>query len=76
MKIKYTLPFDADISLSDKKRKKMIRKMEHKMREDTIKKVLDLPFDKEVTYANGFDDGYYRACEDILKWMEGKKNKK
>ena len=54
----------------------MIRKMEHKMREDTIKKVLDLPFDKEVTYANGFDDGYYRACEDILKWMEGKKNKK
>lgn len=54
----------------------MIRKMEHKMREDTIKKVLDLPFDKEVTYVNGFDDGYYRACEDILKWMEGKKNKK
>ena len=56
--------------------KKMIRKMEHKMREDTIKKILDLPFDKEVTYANGFDDGYYRACEYILKWMEGNKNKK
>lgn len=56
--------------------KKMIRKMEYKMREDTIKKIQDLTLDEQVTYANGFDDGYYRACEDILKWMEGKKDKK
>lgn len=52
--------------------KKMIRKMEYKMREDTIKKVQGLENDN-VAYLNGFDDGFYRACEDILKWMEGKK---
>jgi hypothetical protein len=52
----------------------MIRKMEYKMREDTIKKIQDLTLDEQVTYANGFDDGYYRACEDILKWIEKKKN--
>lgn len=56
--------------------KKMIRKMEYKMREDTIKKIQDLTLDEQVTYANGFDDGYYRACEDILKWMEKKKDRK
>lgn len=56
--------------------KKMIRKMEYKMREDTIKKIQDLTLDEQVTYANGFDDGYYRACEEILKWMEKKKDKK
>lgn len=56
--------------------KKMIRKMEYKMREDTIKKIQDLAIDEQVTYANGFDDGYYRACEEILKWMEKKKDKK
>lgn len=56
--------------------KKMIRKMEYKMREDTIKKIQDLTLDEQVTYANGFDDGFYRACEEILKWMEGKKDKK
>ena len=56
--------------------KKMIRKMEYKMREDTIKKIQDMVLDEQVTYANGFDDGYYRACEEILKWMEGKKDKK
>ena len=56
--------------------KKMIRKMEYKMREDTIKKIQDLTIDEQVTYANGFDDGFYRACEEILKWMEGKKDKK
>lgn len=55
--------------------KKMIRKMEYKMREDTIKKIQDLTLDEQVTYANGFDDGYYRACEEILKWMEEKKKK-
>lgn len=55
--------------------KKMIRKMEYKMREDTIEKIQDLTLDEQVTYANGFDDGYYRACEEILKWMEGKKKK-
>jgi hypothetical protein len=54
----------------------MIRKMEYKMREDTIKKIQDLTLDEQVTYANGFDDGFYRACEEILKWMEGKKEKK
>lgn len=54
--------------------KKMIRKMEYKMREDTIKKIQDLTLDEQVTYANGFDDGYYRACEDILKWIEKKKS--
>lgn len=53
--------------------KKMIRKMEYKMREDTIKKIQDLTLDEQVTYANGFDDGYYRACEDILKWIEKKR---
>lgn len=53
--------------------KKMIRKMEHKMREDTIKKVQGLENDN-VAYLNSFDDGYYRACEDILKWIEKKKN--
>lgn len=56
--------------------KKMIRKMEYKMREDTIKKIQDMVLDEQVTYANGFDDGYYRACEEILKWMEGKRDKK
>lgn len=56
--------------------KKMIRKMEYKMREDTVKKIQDMVLDEQVTYANGFDDGYYRACEEILKWMEGKKDKK
>lgn len=56
--------------------KKMIRKMEYKMREDTIKKIQDLTLEEQVTYANGFDDGYFRACEDILKWMEKKKTKK
>ena len=56
--------------------KKMIRKMEYKMREDTIKKVQKLVLEEQVTYANGFDDGYFMACEDILKWMEGKKDKK
>lgn len=56
--------------------KKMIRKMEYKMREDTIKKIQDLTLDEQVTYANGFDDGFYRACEEILKWMEGKKDRK
>jgi hypothetical protein len=56
--------------------KKMVRKMEYKMREDTIKKIQDLTLDEQVTYANGFDDGFYRACEEILKWMEGKKDKK
>ena len=40
------------------------------------RKIQDLTLDEQVTYANGFDDGYYRACEDILKWMEGKKKKK
>lgn len=54
--------------------KKMIRKMEYKMREDTIKKIQDLTLDEQVTYANGFDDGYYRACEDILKWIEKKRS--
>ena len=43
------------------------------MREETIKKVQGLENDN-VTYLNGFDDGYYRACEDILKWIEKKKN--
>lgn len=46
------------------------------MREDTIKRLWDFVTDEKVQYLNGFDDGYYRACEDILKWMEGKKNKK
>ena len=55
--------------------KKMRRKMEYKMREETIKKVQGLENDN-VAYLNGFDDGFYRACEDILKWMEGKKDKK
>ena len=56
--------------------KKMIRKMEYKMREDTIKKIQDMVIDEQVTYANGFDDGYYRACEEILKWVEKKKDRK
>lgn len=31
--------------------------------------------ENQTSYINGIDDGYYMACEDILKWMEKKEKK-
>ena len=39
----------------------MIRNMENRIREDTLKKIHGLPFDKQAAYANNSDDGFYGA---------------
>lgn len=56
--------------------KKKFRKMIRQKREENIKKIQNTPTVKEIGYLSGVDDGYFMACEDILKWMEGKKKKK
>lgn len=52
----------------------MIRKMERNKREENIKKMQEAAaVEGSVDYLSGVDDGYYMACEDILKWIEKKK---
>ncbi len=56
--------------------RKTIRKMERKKREETIADAVKAINESQTSYINGIDDGYYMACEDILKWIERKKDKK
>lgn len=52
----------------------MVRKMERKNRENSIRKIQETAaVEGSVDYLSGVDDGYYMACEDILKWIEKKK---
>lgn len=53
--------------------RRMIRKMQRVQREETIEKLKELAIEDQVAYLNGIDDGYYMACEDILKWIEKRK---
>ena len=75
MKIKYTLPFDADISLSDKKRKKMISQMDtfeySHLLQTLIGNLIDLGFS-----ITGFDtaesdfepiDSFLKECYIAIK---------
>lgn len=55
--------------------RKMVRAMERKKREETIENAVKAINENQTAYINGIDDGYYMACEDILKWMEGTKKK-
>ena len=53
--------------------RKNIRKMERKKREENINKMKEAAgVEGSVDYLSGIDDGYYMACEDILKWIEKK----
>ena len=53
--------------------RKTIRKMERKKREENINKIKEAAgVEGSVDYLSGIDDGYYMACEDILKWIEKK----
>ena len=55
--------------------RKMVRKMERNKREENIKRMQEAAaVEGSVDYLSGVDDGYYMACEDILKWIEKKKN--
>ena len=57
--------------------RKIVRKMERKNREVNIKKIQEIAaVEGSVDYLSGVDDGYYMACEDILKWIEKKEKKK
>jgi len=57
--------------------RKNIRKMERKKREENINKMKEAAgVEGSVDYLSGIDDGYYMACEDILKWIEKKEKKK
>lgn len=47
--------------------RKVVRSMERKKREETIKSAMNAADEKQTSYINGIDDGYYMACEDILK---------
>ena len=54
--------------------RKMVRGLERKKREENIKKIQEAAgVEGSVDYLSGIDDGYYMACEDILKWIEKKK---
>jgi hypothetical protein len=54
--------------------RKIVRKMERNKREENIKKMQEAAgVEGSVDYLSGIDDGYYMACEDILKWIEKKK---
>lgn len=54
--------------------RKTIRKMERKKREENINKIKEAAgVEGSVDYLSGIDDGYYMACEDILKWIEKRK---
>lgn len=56
--------------------RKMVRKMERNKREENIKRMQEAAaVEGSVDYLSGVDDGYYMACEDILEWIEGKKDK-
>lgn len=55
--------------------RKTVRKMERKKREENINKIKEAAgVEGSVDYLSGIDDGYYMACEDILKWIEKKKS--
>lgn len=57
--------------------RKNIRKMERKKREENINKMKEAAgVEGSVDYLSGIDDGYYMACEDILKWIEKKEKKR
>lgn len=57
--------------------RKTVRKMERNKREENIKRMQEAAaVEGSVDYLSGVDDGYYMACEDILEWIEGKKDKK
>lgn len=52
----------------------MVRALERKKREENMKKMQEVAIaEGSVDYLSGIDDGYYMACEDILKWIEKKK---
>lgn len=53
----------------------MVRGLERKKREETIKNAVNAVNENQTSYINGIDDGYYMACEDILKWIEKKEKK-
>ena len=54
--------------------RKMVRGLERKKREENIKKIQETAgAEGSVDYLSGIDDGYYMACEDILKWIEKKR---
>lgn len=52
--------------------RKMVRGLERKKREETIENAVKAVNENQTSYINGIDDGYYMACEDILKWIEKK----
>ena len=53
----------------------MVRGLERKKREENIKKIQEAAgVEGSVDYLSGIDDGYYMACEDILKWIEKKRS--
>ena len=55
--------------------RKMVRGLERKKREENIKKIQEAAgVEGSVDYLSGIDDGYYMACEDILKWIEKKRS--
>ena len=55
--------------------RKMVRGLERKKREENIKKMQEAAaVEGSVDYLSGVDDGYYMACEDILEWIEKKRN--
>ena len=55
--------------------RKTVRKMERNKREENIKRMQEAAaVEGSVDYLSGVDDGYYMACEDILEWIEKKKN--
>lgn len=55
--------------------RKIVRKMERHKREENIKRMQEAAaVEGSVDYLSGVDDGYYMACEDILEWIEKKKN--
>lgn len=55
--------------------RKIVRKMERNKREENIKRMQEAAaVEGSVDYLSGVDDGYYMACEDILEWIENKKN--
>lgn len=56
--------------------RKIVRSMERKKREETIESAMNAVDESQTSYINGIDDGYYMACEDILKWIEKKEKKK
>ena len=56
--------------------RKMVRELARKKREETIKSAVKAVNENQTSYINGIDDGYYMACEDILRWVEGSKCKR